>query len=299
MKAILHIFIAIAIATSSVSVHAAEMCSSVFFEGPHHLEALNEALQKAIRSDGSVKGLSSNDLEYLVEKVFDRQEAPLYKISDYWRLNKEQRILKVVSREVNEELTHQGLLRYFENHNLKVDNDRLMTKLHMINRSPIFHAGQAVWSTVTAFTRGIPPLWLPSIFFTMKESDRTTLILKGLDSKEGKAITASYGLKQEAIRGYTVFSRNYTYVMLAALTYIVFDKTLDFLKQKDQKERVDAFDFLLRQFQKLYGVNTSETKEDFLFEAVIKNFQEKYNRLPSPLEENMICHKVYGAKGCP
>lgn len=299
MKTILRIFISITIAMSSVGAHAAEMCSAVFFEGPHHTEALNEALQKAIRKDGSVKGLSSNDLEFLVEKIFDHQEDPLYKLSDYWRLTKEERILKVVSRNVTEELTHQGLLRYFENHNLLVDHDRLMTKLHMINESPLFHAGQALWSTVTAVTRGIPPIWLPRLFFTIKETDRTTLMLKGLDSAEGKEITARYGFKQEAIRGYTIFSRNYTYVMLAALTYIVFDKTLEFMKEKQKKESTDAFEFLMKQFQKLYGVNTSETKEDILFEVVIKKFEEKYNRLPNPQEEDLICHKVYGTKGCP
>ncbi len=284
---------------SVTTSQAAETCGGVFLDGPYQGIALDAALQKAINKDGEVRGLSAKDLEFLVEKIFDQQQGRQYQISHYWRKTSEQRTLAVLERHIGEEITHNGLLQYFSDHGLLVDRNRLYTKLQIINRNGLFNSAQTAWLTYSMAFKGTPPIMLPEVFFKMKDIDKQNLLLKGLNSPEGQEIAKRYGLRQEAIRGYSLFSKYYSRVAITILAYIVYEKTMAALDEKHKKEGDDAFNSIKDQFQKMFGIGQIETKEDILFDQVLENFQKKFGRLPNSEEKKLICFKVYGSQGCP
>ena len=276
------------------------MCSSVFAdESPYQSQALDAALKKAITKSGEIKGLSSNDLKFLVEKVFDKQQGQQYQLKHYWRMNAEQRTVDLMMRQIGEELTHKGLERYFAEHGLLNEKSRLYTKLQILNRSKTFNVFQTLWISFAAASKGTPPVMLPEIFFEMSKADKDILIMKGFDSVEGKEITARYKFKQEGIRGYTQFSKYYSRIAIAVLRYYLYEKTKEELASHEQEESDDAFNELMKLLEQMFGGGTKETKEDILFENVVKKFIEHYGRTPDTQERDMICKKVYGPQGCP
>ncbi|MDG0815345.1 hypothetical protein [Bdellovibrio svalbardensis] len=299
MIKLLHKILILGLLLVSVAAHAAETCGGIFAEDSYHKVALDSALKKAITPDGTVKGLSTKDLEFLVEKVFDQKQGQKYKPSHYWRKTAEERTLAVLERYIGEDVIHHGLLKYFEEHDLLVDKTRFYTKLQVINRSGLFNSAQAAWIAYSAALRGTPPIMLPEVFFKMKDMDKQTLLLKGLQSPEGKVIAKRYGLRQEAIRGYTLISKYYSRVAIAVLAYVVFNKTLAALDEDHKKESDDAFNAIKDKFEKMFGGGEIETKEDVLFDTVLEKFQKKFGRMPNSEEKNQICLKVYGNQGCP
>lgn len=220
---------------------SAESCGSIFVAGPYHDVVLEKALDKAIGND--IKGLSSRDLEYLVEKVFRREEGRRYKLSDYWKKSHEERVNTDLERRIAEAVTHRGILKYFEDHGYLNDRDRVMTKLIQVNRSRTFNALSAVWTAVSV-TKGGIPAFLPEATLNLKPADFNILILKGIDSPEGQAIFKKYGWKQELNRGYEIFSRYYTPVALTVFLYIFYDKAEDFIKKHRKSPDENPFDTL-------------------------------------------------------
>ncbi|WII72408.1 hypothetical protein QJS83_00820 [Bdellovibrio sp. 22V] len=287
-----------AVLVASIS-QAAEKCESVFETSPYHEAVLEAALGKAITKRGKVKGLSSKDLDLLIERVFNKKEGKAHKVSAYWKLNSEKRAALVLERKISEQVAKQGILKYFEDNGLLVDKSRLYTKLVFLNRSRTFNGISAVWS-IFAMAKGAPPVLLPEMKFAVKEADLNTLLLKGKDSVEGQEILQRYRLKLEANRGYDLFSRYYTRVALGVLMYIVYEQTRAKLDGQSEEESAQAFDEMMKRLnESLESRSETESKEDVLFDTVIANFREKYDRLPDGEETRLICVKVYGPEGCP
>ncbi|QDK39126.1 hypothetical protein DOE51_16800 [Bdellovibrio sp. NC01] len=300
MRALKHLLLILISLCIFATSNAAEMCSSVFAdEGPYQNLALDAALKKAITKSGDIKGLSSNDLKFLVEKVFDKQQGQQYQIKHYWRMNADQRTVDLMMRQIGEEVTHKGLERYFEEHGLLKEKSRLFTKLQLINRSKTFNVFQTLWISFAAASKGTPPVMLPEIFFEMKKADKDTLMMKGFDSVEGKEIAARYKFKQEGIRGYTIVSKYYSRIAIAVLGYFLYEKTKEELHKHEEEQSDIAFAELMKRLEEMFGGSTKETKEDILLENVVKKFIERYGRTPDANERALICTKVYGPQGCP
>jgi hypothetical protein len=287
-----------ALVLGAFTANAAGRCEGIFIEGPYHEEALAAALAKATpMKPGS--GLSSRDLDFLVENIFNKKEGRRHQVSEYWKKSVHERTLKIVERQVSEAVTKEGLLDYFSKHGLLVEKSRIRTKLEIVNRSPSFNILSALWSGV-ATLKGAPPVLLPEGSFKLKPADFNTLLLKGVNSAEGKALMARYQVRLEINRGYDLFSRYYTRIALAVLLYVVYDKTQDYLDQRPSSEGETSFEQILLEVEKMFGSDKkNQTKEDILFETVVKNFKEKYSRLPDNREMDIICLKVYGSSGCP
>lgn len=176
------------------------------------------------------QGLSSRDLDFLVERIYTKQEGRRHQISDYWKTSVEQRTLRAIERQIGEAITQQGLLRYFEENGILIDRSRLITKLVIINRNPQFNILSALWSAAS-LSKGVPPVLLPEGSFKLKPEEFTTLMLKGLASPEGQMIAKRYEVRFEANRGYDIFSRYYTRFAFVVLLYVVYDKSQDFVEK--------------------------------------------------------------------
>lgn len=284
-----------ALLIGSLNTNAAERCEGIFLAGPYQEIALAAALNKAKTAD-KMRGLSARDLDFLVESIFNKQEGRRYQLSEYWKTNTPDRTLNAIERQISEYITKEGLLSYFKQNNLLVDNSRLRTKFELLNRDPTFNILSGMWSAVAAF-KGAPPILLPEGSFRIQPHDFNTLLLKGLNSAEGKEIASRYQLRLEVNRGYDLFSRYYTRVALAVLIYIVYEKTEKLL---DKNKNGLSFEQVMQEIEKQFSADKKiQSKEDVLFETVIGKFKEKYSRPPDSREMNQICIKVYGPSGCP
>lgn len=274
---------------------AAERCESLFLFGPYQEVTLNLAISKAT-ANTKKPGLSPTDLQLLVEHVFEKQEGRRHKVSDYWNKSASERSLKAIERELSESLTKEGLINYFQKHNLLLENSKLKSKIIAINRSRSFNILTGLWSAVAA-VKGAPPVFLPDGAFKISTKDLNTLLLKGTESIEGRQILKQSQWRLETNRGYELFSRYYSRVALAALFYIVYDKASDYLDKNPSMEPEEAFDLILANIEEKLP-STLKTKEDILFDTVLENFKKKYSRSPNAQELGLICEKVYGPQGC-
>lgn len=293
-KSVFLIFLSVCVGSSPV--HAAELCRSIFTEGPYHNDVVELALSKTFKDNGYTRGLSSKDLRLFVEKVYRKKEGSVYKFSEYWKYNAEERTIRALEREIGEIVTHRGLEQYFRDNNFLIASSRLKTKLIEINRSETMNILAAGWM-ILSLGHGSVPIILPEAMIKTSKEDLNTLLLKGFDSPEAKEILLKNKSSAELKRGYKLFQRYYTRFALAVLLYLVYDKTKESLEKNRQKQSDDAFDLLMSEFDKILASHSeAKTKEDILFETVIANFQEKYNRLPNETEMQLIHQKVYGAQ---
>jgi hypothetical protein len=84
----------------------------------------------------------------------------------------------------------------------------------------------------TGIPKGRLPILLPDAYQKIKTDDMTVLLLRGLDSKEGREILKKYEMSQETYRGYAMFNRYYTRVALAVVVVVLWEKGDEFFKEK-------------------------------------------------------------------
>ncbi|MBO9665259.1 MAG: hypothetical protein J7501_00405 [Bdellovibrio sp.] len=218
--------------TLSSSAHAHQSCEAIFEDAaPYKDEAMALALEKATHlSDPD--GLSIKDLEFLVEKIYDQNDGKMFRVSDYWKKSAKERTRATILRQVGEAVTTRGLITYFRENGLLLESSTLSSKLKIINRSAWFNAASGVWMA-TGISRGKAPVFIPEFYFKITPDEMTTLILRGFHSKEGREILDRHGLKQEVLRGYTLFNRYYTRIALAVVAWVLYEKTADFLSKED------------------------------------------------------------------
>lgn len=224
-------------------------CQDVFApETTYYNEAVERAILKKALEKGTRK-LSPNDLTKLVHKMFDKYEGKEYEFSHYLQMTAAERTKAMLFRQASETITHQGLETYFREKGLLVDSSTLMTKLWVINRSKSFNLFSAVGAAM-GLVHGRAPIFLPEVFFKMKPQDMSTLLLKGLESKEGIEISNRYGFRQEVIRGYSLVNRYYTRVAVAVAFILMYDKVEDFLLQDHDSIPADVWTLFLSELQK-------------------------------------------------
>ena len=277
--------------------HAAKQCDGIFADADNSPVALELALQH-LPPTKKTQGLSKNDLDLIVEKAYNKSEGRRHKFTDYLNLSAEERTLQSLQREVSEKITHQGLVKFFEDHGYLIESSKIRTKLLIINRSASVNLVSAVWS-VAATLKGAPPVFLPVASFKIKTEDLNLLLLKGIDSPEGRMIAQRYQSRLEFNRGYDLFSRYYFRFALAVFAYIAYDKLSEHFQNHSQSKPEATFDQLMDNIDDQFDSPDAQlSKEDILFEMVLNNFSEKYGRRPNKVELNHICHKVYGKMGC-
>lgn len=291
-----HLFIALIFQLLVIKAMAADRCEGLFLLGPHQNMALEVALEKAI-SNKKKPGLSMMDIHLLVERVFNKQEGRRHPINEYWNKNASERSLKVLERELSESLTKEGLIQFFQRHNLLIENSKLTTKLIAINRSRSFNLLSGLWSAVASLN-GAPPVFLPEGAFKISTSELNTLLLKGTESAEGRQLLTKYQWRFEANRGYEIFSRYYSRFALAVLIFSIYDKASDEFEKNSSLGTEEAFDLIMKNIQEKFPKVDIKTKEDILFDTILENFHKKYSRSPNAQEFHLICEKVYGPKGC-
>jgi hypothetical protein len=224
----------------SSSAHAHESCEAVFEEmAPYKDEAMATALEKATRISGK-DGLSIKDLEFLVEKIYDQNEGSMYRASHYWKMSSKERTRAVVLRQIGEAVTSRGLIAYFRDNGLLLDNSSIASKIKIINRSPWFNIASGMVMTAGIATKKAP-IFIPEVFFKITPDEMTTLIIRGLHTKEGREILDRYGLKQEAIRGYTLFNRYYTRIAFAVVAWVLYEKADDFIHKEHDNTMKDLW----------------------------------------------------------
>ncbi|HWU42589.1 MAG TPA: hypothetical protein VN132_04090 [Bdellovibrio sp.] len=300
MKTLVRLGLAVVVTFTSMSSRAVELCENVFAPSGRFQDlALDLSIEKAIDGNGKFNGLSPKDLKLIVEKVFEEQEGRQYQVSSYWTETATARTAAVLARTMDQEMTNKGLLRYFEDRGLLIDKSNLRTRLTVIRNSETFNRTKFFALIAISALRGSPPVTLPRIFFKISPEDHLTLLLHGMDSPEGKEIIQRYKLKQELIRGYTLFSRYYTVIALAVVIYLLYENSDKYLEKMREAESENAFDTLVGKIEKLYNRHAKmKSKEDVLFDTVTENFVYKFHREPSEGERLQICVKIYGAKGC-
>lgn len=211
----------------------------------------NDAVERAILQKTLEKGphkLSPNDLTKLVHKMFDKYEGKEYEVSHYLQMTAAERTKAMLFRQVSETVTRRGLETFFKEQGLLIDSSSLMTKLWVINRSKSFNLFSAIGATM-GLIRGNAPIFLPEVFLQVKPQDMNTLLLKGLESKEGIEISNRYGFRQEAIRGYSLVNRYYTRVAVAVAFFVMLDKVEDFLAQDHASIPADIWTLFLSELQ--------------------------------------------------
>jgi hypothetical protein len=281
----------------SMAGHAADRCDAIFTTQDRVENAAQDALKK-ISSNKSTSGLSRKDLELIVERLFKKEDGLRYKVSDYYKHNFEQRTLQTLQRQVAEELVKKGLIKFFEEHGYLIDNSKITTKLIAINRSTSVNIASASLGVVGTL-KGAPPIFLPEVSFKIKKEDFNLLLLKGINSPEGMEIARKYEIRMELNRGYDIFSRYYYRFALAVFAYITYDKIQDHLKNKNPSEQENNFDQLMDNINNHFEPEPlPQSKEDIIFDLVLRGFKEKYNREPTEEERKHICQRVYGEKVC-
>lgn len=244
-KRILLFFIAATLPLPSIAQFA---CEDIF--KPHTIyynEAVNEALLKSHLQKG--KKISPNDLTRLVHNLFDKYEGKEYEMSHYLQMTPAERTQAALLRQISETVTHRGILEAFKKNDLLKDSSSLLTKLWMINRAKSFNIFSTVWAT-SGLAKGHPPVFLPEVFLEIKPQDMNTLLLKGLDSKEGIEISNRYGFRQEVIRGYSLFNRYYTRIAITVAFILLYDKVDEFLKKGHNSVMSDVWVLFLSELQK-------------------------------------------------
>lgn len=272
-------------------------CENLFNSDPIYDSALEVALTK-VSAKLNRSGLSEKDIEFLVEDVLKKNEGPRHALSDYWQKSSTQRTQFILARHLTEKIIQDGLIAYFEEQGLLIDHSRLMTKIEIINRSKSFNVLSALWGGFTLF-KGTPPIFLPEASFKIENSDFNTLLLNGLNSNAAKPLIEKYRIKMEVNRGYELFSRYYTRVVLAMLIFIVYDYADEQFEKSATQNETTSFDDLVKALEKHFDNNAKIlSPEDILFETVVDNFKKKYARVPNDREMTLICTKVYGQGGC-
>ncbi|WP_413585411.1 hypothetical protein [Bdellovibrio sp. HCB274] len=210
-------------------------CGKVFsalqLKAPHFDIAMDRALTQSVREFSDYDGLSVKDLQYLVEKVYREEEGRRYRISDYWKLTSHERTTKDLARMVGERATHVGLLTYFRENGLLIDQSKIVSMIRTLNRASLTNYVSAGSGAIGLFA-GRMPIVLPDTYMKIATEDMTVLLLRGLDSKEGREIQKKYHAKQELHRAYEHINRNYTRVALAVVFAVLWDKGEDFFKEK-------------------------------------------------------------------
>lgn len=244
-KRILLFFIAATLPLPSMAQWA---CQDVFEpQSVYFSEVVNEAfLKKVIQKN---KKLSPNDLTRMVNNLFEKYEGEEYDVAHYFQMTPAERTRAVLFREMRETVTHRGLEELLKQHNLTKDSSSLLTKLWVINRSKSFNIISTVWDSVSLM-KGNPPIFLAEVFFEMKPQDMDTLLLKGLNSKEGLEIANRYGFKQEVVRGYSLVSRYYARLAITVAFFILFDEVDDFLERDHDSIVSDVWTLFLSELQK-------------------------------------------------
>ncbi|MFM6928725.1 MAG: hypothetical protein ACKOX6_09680 [Bdellovibrio sp.] len=223
-------------------------CQDVFApESTYYNEAIDKAVIQKLLEKGTHK-LSPNDLTKLVHNMFNKYEGQQYQVSHYLQMTAGERTKAILFRQVSETVTRRGLETFFRENGMLIDSSSLMTKLWVINRSKSFNLFSAIGATL-GLARGNAPIFLPEVFLQLKPHDLNTLLLKGLESKEGLEISNRYGFKQEVIRGYSLANRYYTRVAIAVVFFMMFDKVEDFLTQDHDSIPADIWTLFLSELQ--------------------------------------------------
>ncbi|UYL08731.1 hypothetical protein B9G69_016940 [Bdellovibrio sp. SKB1291214] len=232
---------------SSVSAHGeVNACSQLFSSStrderaPYYDIALERAMTKSVREFSDTDGLSTKDLQYIVEKVYREEEGPTYKLADYYKMTAQERTESALARMVGEKVTHMGLIDYFHSEGILLDNSTLISKITTLNRSPITNMISGIIGA-TGIPNGHLPILLPDAYMKIKVEDMTVLLLRGLDSKEGREILNKYQISQEVYRGYAMFNRYYTRVAMAVVFVVLWEKGDDFFKEKHDEVLKDLW----------------------------------------------------------
>ncbi len=223
---------------TALSAHgqAVVACEQVFSASPreqlapYYDIALDRALAKSESRIGK-EGLSIKDIEFLVENVYHKEDGPQYSARDYVELNSHERTWKTLTRMMEEKVTREGIIAYFRENGILLDNSTVRSKITMFHRSPIKNAGSASLA-VFRMARGQFPIFIPNAFLKIKPEDMNILLLRGLESPEGIEILQKYKKKQEFLRSYTLFDRYYTRIALAVVFIILVEKGDEFFKEK-------------------------------------------------------------------
>ncbi|WP_413292572.1 hypothetical protein ACLSU7_14300 [Bdellovibrio sp. HCB185ZH] len=219
---------------------------------PYYDEAFERALTKSLRLFSDKEGLSAHDIALLVEKVYSRQDGPLYRAKDYLNLSPRERTFKALTRQMAEKVTRDGLIAYFRENGILLDSSNLLTKLIFINRAGITNTASAGLA-IYGLTKGRLPILLPDVFSKIKTDDMNVLLLRGLESKEGREILEKYHSKQEIMRAYTIFNRNYSRVALAVVIAVLWDKGDDFFNEKHDNIFDDLWIRILEELKLVKG----------------------------------------------
>lgn len=223
---------------SSLSAHGQVMaCDQIFSttarneRAPYFDIAMDRALTKSVREFSDQDGLSAKDLQYIVEKVYREEEGQTYKFTEYYKMTAQERTEAVLARMIGEKVTQMGLIEYFRQDGILLENSTLISKIRTINRSPVTNMISGVIGA-SGIPKGRLPVLLPDAYMKIKTDDMTVLLLRGLESKEGREILKKYQISQEAYRGYALFNRYYTRAALAVVFVVLWEKGDDFFKEK-------------------------------------------------------------------
>ncbi|MEK2689024.1 hypothetical protein [Bdellovibrio sp. GT3] len=232
---------------SSLSAHGKIVtCDDVFAStirderAPYYDTAMERALTKSVRIYSDYDGLSSKDILYIVEKIYREEEGQRYKLSDYWKLNSKERSTQELARIVGERITHIGIENYFRESGILLDHSTLISKIRTFNRAAFTNQTSAVLGTI-GLVNGRLPIFLPEAYLKIATDDMTVLLLRGLDSKEGREIQKKYQSRQELFRAYEQINRHYTRIALAVVFAVLVDKGDDFLKEKHEDILTDLW----------------------------------------------------------
>ncbi|WP_413575976.1 hypothetical protein ACLVWU_16450 [Bdellovibrio sp. HCB290] len=241
---------------SSLSAQGQVMaCDQVFSTtarndlAPYYDIAMDRALTKSVREFSDYDGLSSKDLLYIVEKIYREEEGRRYQISDYVRLTPQERTTKDLARVIGERVTHMGLVNYFRENGILLDQSTLVSKIRTFNRAALTNYSSAVFGAI-GFANGRMPIFLPEAYLKIATEDMNVLLLRGLDSKEGKEIQKKYQRNQELFRAYEHINRNYTRVALAIVFAVLWNKGDDFFKEKHDDVLKDLWTLVVAEITK-------------------------------------------------
>jgi hypothetical protein len=247
---------------TSLSAHGQVVmaCEQVFSatareeSAPYYDIALDRALSKSEGRIGDKEGLSAKDIEFLVNKVYHQEEGPRYSIKDYKDMTAQERTWKTLTRMVEEKITREGIISYFRDNGILLDHSTVLSKVKMFHHSPIKNVGSASLA-VFRMSRGRLPIVIPNAFMKIKPDDMTVLLLRGLQSPEGREILQKYKKKQEFFRAYTLFDRYYTRIALSVVFILLWEKGDEFLKQKHDDVLKDLWTIIVDELKSRGGIS--------------------------------------------
>jgi hypothetical protein len=244
------------------------------------------------------KNLSEGQIHALVDSLF----ALRYGEPNKYRMilkDPETRFKARLLKITQKEMAANGLLRYFADRNQLLPKDSIITKVKRILRSNEFEGFLAA-STIFSIKSGTPIFRMPNLtLLKVSSTEMETLLLKGIESKEGAAIIK--GLLPEANIDfrYSIARQTFNRIAFIIGVALITDKIWEDQEATAQENgRIFAEEMSSKLGSMEQKASQMRNRDDIAMDVMLAKFPEVLKRKPTEEDMAQLCVKLPTARRC-